>query len=238
MERYSSAVESKSRKDYLEMTRHWFEGGSEPEVFHDARNIIGAPGFRVRSSASYASAVYSGLFCLLALRNARDWRRDEDIRLQDLQDHHIFPQAYLKRNKITRRVQVNTVANRTLISDQTNGKIKAKAPSAYLGDTAVFPSGASDELLRPHFIDDRTRALLEQAGETATDEEVADLYERFLQAREAAMIEEIRKACGITSAEAEGPVETDEPAADIKAGEALFEGPDDEIEPAPPVQVG
>ena len=71
MERYSSAVESKSRKDYLEMTRHWFEGGPEPEVFRDARNIIGAPGFRVRSSASYASAVYSGLFCLLALRNAR-----------------------------------------------------------------------------------------------------------------------------------------------------------------------
>jgi len=101
MERYSSAVESKSRKDYLEMTRHWFEGGPEPEVFHDARNIIGAPGFRVRSSASYASAVYSGLFCLLALRNARDWRRGEDIRLQELQDHHIFPQAYLKRHKIT-----------------------------------------------------------------------------------------------------------------------------------------
>jgi hypothetical protein len=38
------------------------------------------------------------------------------------------------------------------------------------------------------------------------------------------MIEEIRKACGITPAEAEGPVEADEPAADIKAGEALFEG--------------
>jgi hypothetical protein len=126
MERYSSAIESKSRKDYLEMTRHWFEDGPEPEVFHDARNIIGAPGFRVRSSASYA--VYSGLFCLLALRNARDWRRGEDIRLQELQDHHIFPQAYLKRHEITKRVDVNTIANRTLISDQTNGKIKAKAP--------------------------------------------------------------------------------------------------------------
>jgi hypothetical protein len=233
MERYSSAVESKSRKDYLEMTRHWLEGGPEPEVFHDARNIIGAPGFRVRSSASYASAVYSGLFCLLALRGARDWRRDEDIRLQELQDHHIFPQAYLKRHQITRRVQVNTVANRTLISDQTNGKIKDKAPSAYLADRAVFPSGASDELLGPHFIDGRTRALLDQAGDTATDKEVADLYERFLQAREAAMIEEIRKACGITPAKAEGPVETDEPAADIEAGEALFEEPDEETEPAP-----
>ena len=230
MERYSSAVESKSRKDYLEMTRHWFEGGPEPEVFHDARNIIGAPGFRVRSSASYASAVYSGLFCLLALRNARDWRRGEDIRLQELQDHHIFPQAYLKRHKITKRVDVNTVANRTLISDQTNGKIKAKAPATYLADAEVFPSGASDELLGPHFIENETRALLEQAGETTTDEEVSNLYRRFLQAREAAMIEEIRKACGIAPVKQEGPVETDEPAADIQAGEAPLEDLDDETD--------
>jgi hypothetical protein len=230
MERYSSAVESKSRKDYLEMTRHWFEGGPEPEVFHDARNIIGAPGFRVRSSASYASAVYSGLFCLLALRNARDWRRGEDIRLQELQDHHIFPQAYLKRHKITKRVDVNTVANRTLISDQTNGKIKAKAPATYLADAEVFPSEASDELLGPHFIDSETRALLEQAGETTTDQEVANLYRRFLQAREAAMIEEIRKACGIAPVKEEGPVETDEPAADIQAGEAPLEDLDDETD--------
>ena len=71
---------------------------------------------------------------------------------------------------------------------------------------------------------------MEQAGETTTDEEVADLYGRFLQAREAAMIEEIRRACGITPVKAEGPVETDEAAADIQAGGALFEELDDEIE--------
>lgn len=57
------------------MTRHWFEDGPEPEVFREAADGIGAPGFRIRDSASYASARYSGAFCLLALRNARDWRR-------------------------------------------------------------------------------------------------------------------------------------------------------------------
>ena len=96
-----------------------------------------APGFRIRGSASYASAVYSGVFCLLALRNARDWRRGEDIRLQELQDHHIFPQAYLKRHEITKRVDVNTIANRTLISDETNGKIKDKAP-LHTSETRAF----------------------------------------------------------------------------------------------------
>ena len=73
----------------------------------------------------------------------------------------------------------------------------------------------------------RPAAPLERAGDTATDEEVADLYERFLQAREVARIEEIR-----TPAKAEGPVDTDEPAADIKAGEAPFDEPDDETAPA------
>jgi hypothetical protein len=127
LERYSSAVESKSRKDYAEMTRHWFDDGPEPDVFQEAQNLIGSPGFRIRTSASYASAVYSGVFCLLAIRNARDWRRGENIQLQELQDHHIMPQAFLKRHGVTRRVTVNSIANRTLISDETNGKIKDKA---------------------------------------------------------------------------------------------------------------
>ena len=146
MERYSSAVESKSRKDYLEMTRHWFEGGPEPEFF--ARpELDRCAGFRIRSSASYASAVYSGVFCLLALHNARDWRRGEDIRLQELQDHHIFPQAYLERHDITKRVDVNTIANRTLISNETNGRSKDKAPAEPTSaDPAIFPSGHN----RPH----------------------------------------------------------------------------------------
>src|SRR5437879_5884630 len=119
------------------MMRHWLDGGPEPDVFREAQNWIGAPGFRVRGSASYASAVYSGVFCLLALRNARDWRRGEDIQLQALQDHHIFPQAYLRRHDITKRATVNSIANRTLISDETNRKISDKAPADYLVDTDI-----------------------------------------------------------------------------------------------------
>jgi hypothetical protein len=113
--------------------------------------------------------------------------------------------------------------------DQTNGKIKVKAPATYLADAEVFPSGADAELLSAHFIDDQARALMEEAGETTAKEQVADLYQPFLQAREAAMIEEIRKACGITPVTG-APVETDEIAADIEAGGALPDEIDDEIE--------
>ena len=43
------------------------------------------------TSASYASAVYSGAFCLLAIGGARDRAATEAIELQKLEDHHIFP---------------------------------------------------------------------------------------------------------------------------------------------------
>ncbi len=210
MERYSSAVESKSRKDYLEMTRHWLEGGPDPEIFREAQNWIGAPGFRIRSSASYASAVYSGVFCLLALHNARDWRRGEDIRLQELQDHHIFPQAYLRRHDIIKRVDVNSIANRTLISNETNGRIKDKAPATYIADPAIFPTGPQLSLMEPHFVDDASLSLVRIATEALTHQQALEIYDRFLRAREAAMIQEIRRACGIgavaTGAEEAGPM--------------------------------
>jgi len=230
LERYSSAVESKSRKDYQEMTRHWFEDGPEPEVFREAQGWIGSPSFRVRDSSSYASAVYSGIFCLLALRSARDWRRGEDIRLQDLQDHHIFPQAYLKRHGINKRVDLNTIANRTLISDETNGKIKDKAPAEYITDPDVFPSGSRVELLEPHFVGESSVALMTEAAEGVGEERAAGLYEHFLRERQAALIDEIRRACGITAAPAEpsGDTEADVLAADVEAGTAPLVDPLDE----------
>ena len=231
MERYSSAVESKSRKDYLEMTRYWLQDGPEPEVFLEAADLIGAPGFRIRDSASYASARYSGVFCLLALRNARDWRRGEDIQLQELQDHHIFPKAYLKRHEITKRVEVNTVANRTLISSETNRKIRDKAPADYLEDDDVFPSGPEAGLLDAHFLNEETRPFLEAAHEEVPDDELGQLYSRFVQARQAAMIEEIRRVCGITATPV-GAAQEDEPdeASDVIAGIAPSDGAIDELE--------
>jgi hypothetical protein len=197
LERYSSAVESKSRKDYAEMTRHWLADGPEPEVFREAGAFIGSTGFRVRDSASYASARYSGVFCLLALRNARDWRRGEDITLQELQDHHIFPKAFLKRHGIEKRVSVNTIANRTLISNETNGKIKDKAPADYVADPDILRAEALAERLQPHFISSEMVSLLQVAEESRSAAEIEDVYSRFVSAREAEIIREIRRVCGI-----------------------------------------
>jgi hypothetical protein len=230
MERYSSAVESKSRKDYLEMTRHWFDGAPEPAVFGEASSLIGSPGYRIRSSASFASAVYSGVFCLLALRHAQDWRRRENIQLQQLQDHHVFPQADLRRHGLTRRADVNTIANRTLISDETNGLIKDTAPAEYLVGTNVFPVGPQPALLQPHFIGDDAVALMRDATESLSDESCRTLYEQFMRAREEAIIREIRRVCEVSQGSVQQPTDlaADEVAADV------IEAPDELVEEAVP----
>lgn len=230
MERYSSAVESKSRKDYAEMTAHWFDGAPPPAVLDEARDWIGAPGYRIRGSASYASAVYSGVFCLLALRGARDWRRREAIQLQELQDHHIFPQAYLKRHGLSRNAEINTIANRTLISNETNGKISDKAPATYINDPEIFPSGTGGALVAPHFMDPAILTLMNEGTETLTNDKAVELYDRFVRAREQEIIAEIRRVCGIEvvvppRSAVEGSV--DELAADLLAETA---SPDDDLE--------
>jgi hypothetical protein len=197
LERYSSAVESKSRKDYLEFMAHWLEGKPTLSVFEEAKARILAEGFTVHESASSASAVYSGIFCLLAMRNARDWKRGESIQLQELQDHHIFPKAYLKRKGLTEKVPVNTILNRTLISDETNGKIKDKAPAEYIASSNIFPSGANAGLLLPHFINEKSINVMKRAGEADSNENVMTAYEEFRKGREAEIIAEIRKVCGL-----------------------------------------
>jgi hypothetical protein len=203
LERYSSAVESKSRKDYSELLGHWTEGRAEPTAFTEARKRIGAREYSIRDSASTASAVYNGVFCLLALRGARDWRRGEAIQLQDLEDHHVFPQAYLRRHGLTGRVEVNTIINRTLISDETNGRIRDKAPAQYLGNLDIFPAGASSALLSPHFIDDDAVAAMTRATEGLGTDAARATYESFLRAREGAILREVRGACGLASSKGE-----------------------------------
>ncbi len=202
LERYSSSVETKSRRDYVEMLKHWNENGPEPSVFAEAKARIGAEGYSIADSASYASAVYSGVFCLLAIGGARDWAEGETITLQSLEDHHIFPQGYLKANgglrAQTDKGAMNTILNRTLISDGTNRRITDRAPAVYLQDPKVF-SAEPGSLLVQHFVNDTALSAMQDAKASSTAVEVGAAYERFRSVREAAITSQIRGVCGITT---------------------------------------
>ena len=228
MERYSSAIESKSRKDYSEMMRYWLEGGSEPALFAEARTAIGSPGYRISTSASYASAVYSGVFCLLARRHAQDWRLKESIELQKLEDHHIFPRAYLTRKGLTKKTEINTIVNRTLLSNETNQLIKDRAPAFYVVDPKIFPHGPVETLMQPHFVIETAVNEMRVAEENLDPQAAVAIYSNFLAIREASIIEEIRLVCGIAKPAASAMPEEilDDLAADALASDDGF-GVDD-----------
>ena len=200
LERYSSSVDTRARRDYQDLTTLWSGGNSVPEVFAQADARIGSPGYTVRQSESSSSSIYSGVFCILALNKAEDWKLGEGIALHDLNDHHIFPQSYLqkrglegKKNRATR----NTILNRTLISELTNQLIKAKAPQTYLHSRDVFPNGPKVRV-EPHFINETAIAAMESAKEESESQDALAAFEVFCSAREEAIVAEIQRRCGVT----------------------------------------
>src|SRR5580704_11512849 len=138
-----------------------------------------------------------------------------------------MPRAYLKRHDITRRISVNSIANRTLISDETNNKIKDKAPAEYLADPDIIPPATRSALLLPHFIDEDTLHVLLGAEESLPNLLASARHEDFLHHREDLIIEEIRKACGIgvddDSFKSDQESDSDEVAEDLLSGLDLVE---------------
>jgi hypothetical protein len=83
----------------------------------------------------------------------------------DIDDHHIFPSAYLVRAGVSSAARRDCVLNRTLIGRTTNQMISDRAPSDYLSqirltegfpfeavlDSHLLPSGADSPLLSNDF---------------------------------------------------------------------------------------
>ena len=143
--------------------------------------------FSVLSVERKNNVYYKAIMCLLALNGAKDFRKFESITFSELDDHHIFPKAYLQSEMntslpgLSATAARNSIVNRTLISAATNRSIGKKAPSQYLRDEAVIPQDKVDEILGKHFV-----------GEEALQALRSDNYARFMQAREQAIIGKIR----------------------------------------------
>lgn len=171
LERYAGAVESTTYRDAMDLLKRQDDASHDPEVFADIRRgILENAGFSLRSVARINS-VYRGVMNLVAINGARDFQNNDGISFHDLEDHHIFPQAYLRDEFGLKGDAVNTILNKTLITAGANRKISRKSPSQYLQD--VIPDEHRDQILRSHLIGPEAQAAMEQND-----------YEGFLKARE------------------------------------------------------
>ena len=186
LERYAGAVETTLYRDYQDLTAVFGDEQYTPAVFAEVNNrILSGDSFSLLEVAR-VNSTYRGVMNLIALRGAKDFQADDSIEFHTLDDHHIFPRAYLaklKDEKGERRYtpgEINTVVNRTLISSVTNRRISRSSPSNYL--RRIVPDERKAELMATHFVDKDALAAME-----------TDDYDIFLRRRECLLLAEIRR---------------------------------------------
>jgi hypothetical protein len=155
-ELFGSSTESRLARDVPEVV-DWIHGGaSKPRALEEAV----FQSVRLRSLRSRQSAAYKGLHALLMKHGCRDFisGKPTDIMTffnDDIDIHHVFPQAWCKRQGIEKSV-FDAIINKTPLSKLSNIALKDDAPSVYLKRIETkhgLSSAALDDILRTHLID-------------------------------------------------------------------------------------
>jgi hypothetical protein len=174
--RYSGSVESTIARDYLDV-KAWFENDDvEPPVIDEFRSRFRS--LELRREVRRGSSVYNAIFNLLVLKGARDWMTGTVPVANDLDDHHIVPQAWGKEHNPT--TPIDTILNRTPLTADTNRKvIRDRLPNAYLPELISENGEAAVRgTLESHFISPTAFDIL------LRDPFVAEDFDDFLAERQ------------------------------------------------------
>jgi len=186
---YESSPNSKSAKDVVEILQ-WFKDESLPESVDTFRFDPRA----LRDVTPRQRSIYRGAICLILRGGARDFHTQAVITgkimaQEGIDDHHVFPAAYLERNGVTLSRNRDCILNRTLIDRTTNQMISDRAPSDYLAEirkTAGFPY---DSVLTSHILPVGADSPL-----------LTDDYEPYLAWRQDRLWKEIQNVTGVKKA--------------------------------------
>lgn len=187
-ELYGSAVESRFALDIRDVPR-WIAGGPMPQTIEraDFREE------RLRTLRTRLSAAYKGVHALLMRTGAEDFRSgqpfDQAVFFDENVDiHHIFPEAWCKSNQIKPEVY-NSVVNKTPLSARTNRILGGSAPSSYL---ARIEKGSDSN---PAISQERLDAIL-ASHEIEPALLRADDFDAFMMARRERLLLLIEGAMG------------------------------------------
>ena len=104
----------------------WLNDGLLPEaprVRLDATEVL---------KLAKTDARYQAILALLRWKGGNDLWTEEQLRADEVEDHHIFPAALAKRENIPRRL-LDSVSNRLLVSRATNRNLGDRLPRDYVG---------------------------------------------------------------------------------------------------------
>jgi hypothetical protein len=185
--RFSSAVESKLTSDIkiIENIKENRPIQWEKEIPVDDKETLKE---WLKWDFSPSNAFDKGVLAILAYFQPKRFNDNSDILLDNSwltrstskNYHHFFPKGFLLKKRESENP--NALANITLVDDYLNKrKIKAKAPSKYIGEFAK-KNPHIKETLKTHLIDD-----IEEFGILSDD------YKLFLEKRSDRIVEEILK---------------------------------------------
>lgn len=175
--RYTGSPDSTMYMDYKEVSE-WLEDDSKKIGIN-----VNLSDLNLREEAKRSSAIYRGVMCLVAIRGALDFLAGNPPEYSKLHDHHIFPQNFIKKKLPEYRHLMNSVLNRTPLSEKTNEWIKGKNPSEYIRELeAKLGREKLMQILNTHFINEEAYEALESED-----------FEGFLRAREKCILEEIKE---------------------------------------------
>jgi hypothetical protein len=186
-QRYENAPNHQAEKDFSELKR-WMSGGAPPESVTDFR----MEGLSLRSIRPQQRAAYRGVMALILQQGALDFHKRGRITAQLLadkknpvDDHHIFPRAFLDGRKVSSSLR-DCVVNRTYIDRETNRRLSRRAPSDYFSEIRTkHGEVAAEQLFASHFMPSGLLSPL-----------FGDNFEQFLEQREAALLAAIRNRTG------------------------------------------
>ena len=174
--RYSGSVESTSARDFLDV-KAWFDDDSaEPALIADfARRFRN---LELRKETKRGTSVYNGVFNLLVLQGARDWMTGDVPQYGDVDDHHIVPSSWGKKNGLA--TTIGSILNRTPLTSATNRHVICdRLPNEYLPDLlAENGENAVRTILESHFISPTALAILLRNPFTPDD------FEAFITERQ------------------------------------------------------
>lgn len=185
---YSSSVDTQMTKDYYEMQRYFNDDNAIPQVVLQVMQDINS--LNLEKETSQSSAIYKAVFNIFVKMGASDLVTGIRPEYSILNDHHIVPNSWGKKNKLEK--EINTILNRTPLSEKTNKEIiHDSLPNVYL--KKIMSESSPDEfngLMKSHLISNQAVQILLREDFSRTD------FLEFIEERKRSIITEIKKLVG------------------------------------------
>lgn len=181
--RYSGSVESTMARDYIDVTAWLDDDNATPAVIQELEQRF--RNLDLKREVRQGTSVYNGIFNLLVIQGARDWVSGTIPTAEDLDDHHIVPVSWGRKNRLGN--QINSVLNRTPLTAESNRNLlRDRLPNEYMRD--LLDNNSQDQVrmvLESHFISQRALEILLRDPFTPDD------FEEFLAERQRTLLDAI-----------------------------------------------